>query len=215
MGPALNVFSMKVSSLVTDYSRLSDTNLEFKAQAVIVSLTANANFPTTMPALTELTALKAAFSTALENALDGARTAIALKNQARSELVNCLRFLSVNIESQALGDKAKLLSSGFDLASEGENVPPLTPPAEFKLTDGINPGEIRSAVKRVPQAVAYNHEYTLSSPDSQTAWVVKSGSSREFLFSGLPSGQRVYVRVAAIGRKGQEAYTNVLSRVVQ
>lgn len=206
---------MKSYSLLIDYSRLSDTNLEFKAQGVILSLTGNANFPTTMPTLTDFTAVKDAFSTAMENALDGGRTAIALKNQARSELLNSMRFLAINVDSQALGDRAKLLSSGFDLASGGENVPPLSAPAEFKLTEGINPGEVRSVVKRVPQAVSYNHEYTLSPPDANTAWIVKSGTSREFLFSGLPSGQRIYVRVAAIGRKGQEAYTNVLSRVVQ
>lgn len=206
---------MKTPSLVTDYSRLSDANLEFKAQAVILSLTENPAFPETNPSFTEVSGLKTAFSTSLANALDGGRISIATKNKDRLALINCMRFLAANIESLAQGDKAKLLSSGFDLAAAGENVPPLSAPVEFKLLDGVNPGEISSVVKPVAQAVAYSHEYTFTPPDEATLWSVKSGTSRKVLLSGLPRGQRIFVRVAAIGRKGQQAYTNTLSRVVQ
>ncbi|WP_017257599.1 hypothetical protein [Pedobacter arcticus] len=206
---------MKTPSLVTDYSRLSDANLEFKGQSIILSLTGNPTFPVTTPTLADFTALKVAFSTSLANALDGGRTNIAIKNTDRLALINSMRFLAANIESLAQGDKAKLLSSGFDLSATGETVPPLSAPVEFKLVDGINPGEISSVVKPVAQAVAYSHEYTFTAPDEATVWSVKSGTSRKILLSGLPSGQRIFVRVAAIGRKGQEAYTNTLSRVVQ
>ena len=198
-----------------DYARLSDANLDFKAQAIITSLTGNTYFPTTVPALADFTTIKTDFSTAMENAISGDRTAIALKNQARKRLTGVMRLLAVNIEFQAEEDRAKLVSSGFDLAADGENVPPLAAPTEFRIMDGINRGELRFIVKRVPQAISYLHEYTEEPVTAESRWVSKISSSREHVFTGIRSGARVIGRTAAIGRKGQEAYTNTLTRVVQ
>ncbi|HEY0668654.1 MAG TPA: hypothetical protein VGD22_10785 [Sphingobacteriaceae bacterium] len=206
---------MKTPTLVRDYARLSDANLDFKAQAVIISLTGNAYFPTTVPSLTDFTTVKTDFSTAMNNAVSGDRTAIALKNQAKSVLTEAMRLLAVNIEFLAKGDRAKLVSSGFDLAADGENVPPLAAPADFKITDGLNPGELRFVVKRVPQAVSYVHEYTEDPVTPDSKWISKISTSREHVFTGIRSGVRVVGRTGAIGRKGQEAYSNMLTRVVQ
>jgi hypothetical protein len=206
---------MKTSKLIRDYSKLSDANLDFKAQMIGISLNTNPNFPTTDPTLTEFAAVKAAFTTALQNSANGDRMAVAVKNQAREELLTTMRNLATNIESQAQGDRAKLASSGFELASENESAPPLAGPTNFKITDGLNPGELKLSVKGVPQAVSYLHEYTEDPLTEDSRWISKVSTSREHTFADIRSGLRVHARVAVIGRKGQEVYSNVLSRVVQ
>ena len=206
---------MRTPTLVKDYSKLSDSNLDFKGEAVILSLTGNANFPETTPTLADFTTLHTAFVTAMQNTVTGGRTATAIKNQARTELISGMRQLALNIESLAPGDRAKLTSSGFDLAADGENVPPLSTPTEFKILDGVNPGELKFSVRGVPQAVSYVHEYTEAPLTEDSKWVSKVSSTREHTFTGIRSGIRVYGRTAVVGRKGQEAYSPTLSRVVQ
>ena len=206
---------MKIAKLIKDYSKLSEANLDFKSQMVVINLTGNPNFPVTEPTLADFIVVKSAYTTALQNSAEGGKTAVAIKNQAREELLTNMRNLSLNIEAQAQGDKAKLVSSGFDLAAEGENVPPLTGPTNFKIADGLNAGELKLSVKAVPQAVSYLHEYTDGPVTEESKWISKVSTSREHTFSGIRSGLRVYGRVAVIGRKGQEVYSDVLTRVVQ
>ena len=206
---------MKIAKLIKDYSKLSEANLDFKSQMGVINLTGNPNFPVTEPTLADFIVVKSAYTTALQNSAEGGKTAVAIKNQAREELLTNMRNLSLNIEAQAQGDKAKLVSSGFDLAAEGENVPPLTGPTNFKIADGLNAGELKLSVKAVPQAVSYLHEYTDGPVTEESKWISKVSTSREHTFSGIRSGLRVYGRVAVIGRKGQEVYSDVLTRVVQ
>ncbi len=206
---------MKPASLLKDYSRLSDTKLEFKAQSVIGRLTTNTSFPETTPTLVVFSTAHSAFSSAMDQAVSGDRTAIALKNQARAKLLSAMKQLALNIESLAPGDRAKLMSSGFDLASDGESVPALVAPTEFKITDGVNAGELKFSIKRVPQAVSFMYEYTEEPLTAESVWISKASTSREYLFTGLPSGTRIYGRIAVIGRKNQEAYSAILNRVVQ
>ncbi len=125
---------MKTPSLLKDYSRLSDPNLDFFAQSVIVSLTGNASFPTThlTPSLLNLQR-KEAYSTALEKFVTGYRTAIAVKQQARVALLTMMLNLATNLESIARGDRAMPGSSGLTPASEGENVPPPGAPTNFTI----------------------------------------------------------------------------------
>jgi hypothetical protein len=206
---------MRQTTLVRDYSRLSDANLDLRAGTVVTGLTGNPAFPVTTPPIAEFGALRTAYSTALAESYSGERNAIAIKNQARIDLLAAMKQLAQNLESLAPGDKVKLVSSGFELGSDGENIPPLAAPTEFSITDGVNLGELRFSVRRVPNAVSYVHEYTEEIPSETSRWVSKVSSSREHVFTGLRSGIRIYGRTAAIGRKGQEAYTPVMSRVVQ
>jgi hypothetical protein len=216
-GCTLRVYlkKMKTPSLVKDYTKLSDVNLDFRAQAIIVSLTGNGYFTVTVPPLASLIATKTAYSTSLNNAVSGDKTAIALKNQAKEELLMMIKMLALNLESQAAGNRAMLVSTGFELASEGENVPPIHAPTNFVMLEGINKGEIKFSVKGVPRAISYIHQYTPDPLTESSIWISKASSLREHTFTGLTSGVRIHGRVAAIGRKNQEAYTEVLSKVVQ
>lgn len=206
---------MRKPSLVKDYSKLSDNNLAFRAEAIVLSLTDNVNFPVTVPALADFTTVQTAFATAMEDIINGNRISIAIKNQARVNLLEIMSQLAFNIQSLAPGDRAKLISSGFEMGSDGENVPPIEAPENFKISDGVNPGEIKLSVKGVLQAVSYMHEYTEEPITAESRWISKISSSRQHVFTGLQSGIRIHARTAVIGRKGQQAYSPMLQRVVQ
>ncbi|MNK58855.1 hypothetical protein D3C87_779530 [compost metagenome] len=206
---------MKNQKLILDYNRFSDATLAVKAINIKNGLTDNANFPTTVPSLVDFTALQETFDLALSKTVSADRIQIALKNQARVALLAAMRQLALDINAQANGDRAKLLSSGFDLAASGENSTTISTPTEFRMLDGINAGELKLTCKRVVNAVSYLFEYTDEVPTEETKWKVQPASSRELTLKGLRSGARIYGRIKAIGRRGQEANSEVLSRLVQ
>lgn len=206
---------MKFVTLIKDYSKLSESNLDLKGGKIIAALTGNTDFPTTLPSLADFTAVKNTYSANLVAAASGDRAAIAMKNQDKDSLLGAMRMLAINLEGLAQGSTAKLASTGFDIAANGDSVPAMGAPTNFKVTDGLNAGEIKTSVRGVAQAMMYSHEYALTQPDADTSWTTWVSSSVSCVFTDLPSGTRVYARVGAIGRKEQLVYSDVLSRIVQ
>lgn len=206
---------MKNITLIKDYSKLNEAQLDLKGGKIIASLTGNADFPNTVPTLHDFTTVKNTYSANLIAASSGDRSAIAMKNQDKDSLLGAMRLLAINLEGLALGNQAKLVGTGFDLAANGSNVPAMASPTGYYLSDGMNNGEIKSTVKGVERAMMYSHEYSLTAPDENTNWVTWVTTTVSYTFTGLPSGTRIYGRVAAIGRKDQLVYSDVLSRVVQ
>lgn len=207
---------MKTPNLVRDYSKLSEANLDLKAQSIILALTANANFPATVPTLVNFTTVKTTYSTALGRAVNRDRNFIAQKSAAKTALLLNMKLLSINIESLAQGDKVKLISSGFELTSDGEPSPAIETPTDFILSDGLNAGEIKFSARGSKPVVSYLFQVSTDPVITEDSkWTSKASTSREFTFSNLPSRALIHGRVAAIGRNGQEAFTGVLTRVVQ
>jgi hypothetical protein len=206
---------MKYTRLNYNYGRYNDANLDLKAQSIISSLTNNANFPETTPTLSNFTTVANTYATCLTAAASRDRVAVSLKNDARDAILGYLRLLAINVESLAEGNRSKLISSGFDLATESEGSAMLGLVTGFVLSDGMNPGEIKFSIKAVANAKSYIFEYTEEPLTADSKWISKGSSKREFTFTNLPQGKRIYGRVTAIGTRGQETTSNILSRVVQ
>ena len=98
--------------------------------------------------------------TTMQTACSGDRVNIANKNQARENLLSTMKQLALHNESVATGNRAKQISSGFEIASDGDSTPALEQPKNFKLSEGKNPDEIVSSVEGVPNAISYMHEYS-------------------------------------------------------
>lgn len=212
---ALKNQNMKVAKLIKNYSRLSEAKLDYKAQSIVHELTGNPSFPETDPSLADFTAVKDAYIIARENAANRGKTEIAIKNQNKQLLLEKMSLLATNLESLAKGDRAKLTSTGFDLVKNAEPKPPITGPLVLRLTDGLNPGELKLSVNAISGAVSYNYEFTPDPLTTDSQWIIKSSTAKQHVFNGLPSGTKIYARVAAIARKNQELYSETLSRVVQ
>ncbi len=206
---------MKIQKLLLNYGKLSDANLSQKAIDVKNSLTNNPNFTPAPPGLTSFITLQGEYETALGQVISRDRIKIALKNQSRLLLVQSMYQLALEVNAQANGDRAKLLSSGFDLAYAGEGSALITAPTDFKIVEGLNSGELKFSCKKVPAALSYVFEHTDEMPTEETKWIAVSASTKELTIKGLRSGTRIYGRIKAIGTKGQEASSEILSRIVQ
>ena len=206
---------MKTLKALIDYRKLSDTNLNQKAIDVKNGLTNNPNFTPALPSLANFIALQEAYEAALAMVASRDRIKIAEKNQARLALVDGMYQLALEVNAAANGDQAKLLSSGFDISQTGESNTSITSPAEFKIAEGVNSGELKFSCKKVLYAICYIFEYTDELPTEDTKWTAIPCSTRELTIKGLRSGTRIYGRIKAIGTKGQEASSEILSKIVQ
>ena len=206
---------MRKQSLIKNYDKLSDPGLEVKAQEIIACLTGNANFPAIIPSFAEFTAAAELFATRLSAAASRDRVAVILKKDAREALLTLMRQLAVIIESLADENVSKLASSGFTLTSPGGNSSPIEAPRDFQLYDGKNSGEMRFSVSKVANAKSYMFQYTKGPVSAESQWISRGSTFKEYTFTNLPVGERLFCRVAVIGPRGQEVYSVTLSRIVQ
>lgn len=206
---------MKTEKLILDYKRYSDKDLLMISSNVVTKLTGNVNFPETQPTIAAFTLLQTKFSECLQKANGGDREQIALKNQAKEALTDSMRLLAMNIDWLANGDKAKLLSCGFILASVGDRSTSLGQPKNFKILDTQSIGQLKLQCNRADNALSYVFEFAYEEDFLNNVWTIKTASTRSLVISGLISGKKVYARIKAVGRKGQESYTETLWRIVQ
>lgn len=198
---------------LTNFTALTDSGLEVKAQLIISSLTGNANFPTPTPTLAALQTALDAFSEALVKAGTGNRVDIAIKNEAREVLIDLMRSLCTYVNFTANGERSILLSSGFSISKEREPVI-ITKPQNLKVENGLSSGELLVSVSSVKGASAYLHEYTTDATLAPAGWVSNATTTSKALLNNLQPGTMYYCRVGAVGANGQLVYSDAVSRMV-
>jgi len=204
---------MKTPRLKLDFVRLSDPDLEIKAQAIVTAMTDNTFFATPVPALATVTAFITNYSTALSKAQTRDKAEVANKNYMRSLLEKTLMDLAGYVTFTSGGSEPALVSSGFDLAKPAANLPPIGVPDNFTVDNGVNEGEVISSVDRVTGARSYIHEYTADPVTPTSEWTQQFTTVRKCTIADLEPGKKYWFRVAAIGPRQQIAYTNVQLRM--
>lgn len=204
----------KKSKALVGFSDLSDPSFETMSLTVINFMTGNANFPTPIPAIADVTTAVTDFSTALLAAKTGNRAQCAEKNEKRAAVDGMLRNLVSYVNFIAKGNRPLLLTTGFDLNSESDSGPVLTKPENPQVINGLNPGELTASVKAMPGAKAYVYEYSSDVTFSETSWQRFTVTTASYTFTGLSKGKEYYCRIAVVGSKGQMAYSDTISRVV-
>jgi len=195
------------------FKNLPDAGLLAKTETIINAMTANPHFPTPEPAIAVVTTANTAYGDALKVAKTGTRADSALKNQQRDALEQLLTDLAAYVNFTAKGDRAILLTSGFDITSE-DAPPVVTKPASIKVVNGKNPGELASSVPRMDGGISFSHEYTLDPELAEKSWQRFTSTKANFTFTGLEPGKTYFVRVGAVGSKDQTVYSDVISRIV-
>jgi hypothetical protein len=206
---------MKESKIVTAFVRASDANLNTKAQFILTSMTGNTNFTTPTPTLAAITTARTNFDTALTVAQTRDLNKIAAKNDKRQILVGLLKQLVNYVELIANGNRTVLLSSGFDLAKDGSEMPILGDIINFTLKDGMAQGSVVSECNGVANVVSYIHGYTADPYSAASVWTEEFSTSASFTHINLQSGQKYWFRIKAMGRNGQFAISNAVPRLVQ
>jgi len=117
---------------------LPDTKLDGFGANVVVKMTGNPAFPASPLTMAELGALRLGFHNALLAALQGGSQLIALREEARAELVLALRQVGAYVQSVAGQSLATLLSSGFEAVSTNRAQSPLDTPVILAIDNSMS-----------------------------------------------------------------------------
>ena len=205
---------MKMQKINTSFTTFSDANLEQKASYILELMTGNAAFPNPAPSLGQLQAEVNAYGQALTAAAGLDRTQVALKNEARQTMEITLSKLGMYVMNVALGNVALLTSSGFTL-NKPDDVIYIDNPGSVVIENGITSGELVVSVTAVKGAKSYQHQIATEQPLEATEWKSTSTSRSKITYTNLQPGKQYWVRVAAIGSRGQIAYSPVAAKFVQ
>ena len=105
----------------------------------------------TLRAFDARTALEAAITAAI----DGGRTARAIRNTRQAELKLLLDQLSGYVSSRAEGNELAILSSGFEVRRTGKPLPEPLPPANVRAELTMHPGRVALNWERTRGAVTF------------------------------------------------------------
>jgi hypothetical protein len=199
--------------ITTGFNSLSDSSFSDKAESIYESMNGNANFPSPIPALADVSAAVTAYSTALITAQSRDKNDVAIKNQNRDALTDVLTQLASYVMLTANGDRAMLVSSGFDLAKEPQPSP-IAKPDNVQVVNGINAGELVVSVTAVKGAKSYVHQYTGDPVTAESDWMHVNSTSSKYTFRNLDSAKRYWCRVAAVGSYDQVVVSDPVSRIV-
>ena len=171
------------------------------AAKVLTLNTAKTTLVTANSAYVALLAALAAAKVARDAAEDG----------VRKELVS----LVAAVESEAKGNAVMLAASGFTLASAP--VQTTQPPGQvlnLAVTGGDDEGELDLTCDPVEGARTYEVETSLLAPPNAVWTRAHQGTTSKASLSGLTSGQRMWLRMRAIGVKGPGAWSDVATKTV-
>jgi hypothetical protein len=163
--------------------------------------------------LNELEKVAPELETALVKAKSRDKEWVAIKNNKKANALALLAQLAQYIIEISKGDRTLILSSGFEVVEEQTGkIKPSIESLEVEL-GAAGEATLHAEVKK--GAVAYIHQYTTEAPDLNTVWHSAGHTTGNYTFTGLSSDKRYWFRVIAIGRKGQQAYSPVVSRSIQ
>ena len=208
----------KMSKVKLDLKAKSDLELRQFAQQHITKMTGNTNFTTLDPDAATFLAASDAFAKALAEAEEAQNTAkqkTAAKEAARVGLETVLTDRGSYVERKSGGDKAKILSTGFDVRSEGTPSGIPAQVANLSLSTGDNAGELDMHWDAVNGGKITYEIHTSPDPVSPTSWTNQPRSTKsKTSLTGLTSGARVWVRVRATGSGGEGAWSDPVSKIV-
>lgn len=182
-------------------------------QRVIEKMENNPVFPNPPAALAELKKAAPEYADALVKAKSRDKEMVALKNNRKAIIFGLLEDLATYVMATCNNDQALLLSSGFDITEELRSTP--KPAIEMLEVDLGVPGEATVKVRKKTGVIAFVHQYATEQPGANTVWTNEESSIRTHTFRELTSDKRYWFRTVAIGRKGQKAYSPVVSRSIQ
>jgi hypothetical protein len=206
---------MNLRKLLTNFNNVPKMEIGPLAQNCLTNTVGNVRYPNakalTDALLAALTPYLAAASIAHPTPTQTAELA-----QLRTALNQALSAVAQMANQLFPDDEAALLSTGLNLSKERERHTTLEAPLRFQLVDGPTPGTLCAKAKRPPYAVALKYLYTLDPTEPDIEWYVVVVRDGDALLTQCKSGDRVYVKVAAVGGDtDQQPFTEVLSRMVQ
>ncbi|HNU57625.1 MAG TPA: fibronectin type III domain-containing protein [Flavobacteriales bacterium] len=188
---------------------MNATGMVERARSHEQRLDGNAAFPTPVPSLATITTAREALEAAITDALDGSRTAIAIRKARRTELKQLLDQLAGYVSSVAEGNELAILSSGFEVRRRNTPLPEPGAPKGLRAALSAHPGRAVLDWEPARGAVTYHVQVNRSSPDDAAAWELVGVSTRSrYTVNGLADAKPHWFRVSAIGAAGMSPWSD-------
>lgn len=211
-----------MAKLKLNTSRMNSAQLIAKADIVLPKIAPTAPATPPVPNMTaRAAALQAARNKAKASydAYENAKTALSALKVLRDADADDLRVehnaMGSALEGETRGDPVALSATGYDLADA--NTPSSSAPGmidNLKITAGDEAGALDGSFD--PEELAYVYEIQCTTVDSVNGpWTsCPSQTVSVFRILGLTSGQRVWVRVRAVGTNGAGPWSDPYSKIV-
>ena len=168
-------------------------------------MTNNTQYPPPTPTLAVLTTSVNAFETAVHEALDGGKIAIATRNAARVELLALMRQLAAYVQASCNAELLALIGSGFDAVRAPSPVGVLPAPQNPRLMLTGKSGELQFKFDRVNNANNYSVQ---TAPAATGPWEDDSlSTAARVLIGGLTPGETLWARACANGSAGASEWS--------
>jgi hypothetical protein len=205
-----------MATLKKGTSRLTPTEMVDKARLVEQRMDGNAAFPNPTPSLTAIATAREALEAAITAAMDGGRTATAIRRHRFKELKQLLDQLAGYVSSIAEGNELAILSCGFEVRRNGPPAAEPAPPKGLEASLSAHPGRAELSWQPVKEALTYHVQVNRVSPDDASAWELVGVTTRSRTsLSGLASARVHWFRVAAIGTKGMGPWSDVAHTLIR
>ena len=202
--------------VIIDYGDLNDNDLHKLVASMLLGLTGNPNFTWPVGKLLGIQEKNDEFNTRILAASTNDSVKIALKNEWRIDLLSEIHDTAQDVNRQAAGNLAKLLSSGLTLVRNRGIVGPLDSPSGFKVVNGPNPGELVCSVDAHSDAVMYFFYFApVPAPEDIEDWKLKPSTKRKKTFRGFKSGDQIAVKAAYQGTVDELNYSETIYIYVQ
>ena len=180
---------------------------------MLISMTNNGYFPDCTSLVNELRDLQEQFIKALSDAGLKDLEKVSLKNNLRGQLIQKLKQLGEYAATVSKGEDTLMLSSGFPVIRPVDEII-LDTPDNFRISPGVQNGEIVMQVQRVMGAKSYMYQYTPHPVTKESIWESVYDTRCKATLTGLPLGVRYWFRIAAVGARKQIVYTDALDRYI-
>ena len=193
---------------ITFLTRGSDKELITFSGRIVESMTANAVYPAPFPTLAVVIALRNSYVSAVNGLSRGAQ-AIALRNQTRAALAQALRDLALYVQHASLGDRVKLIGSGFPVQLRGSrgSVGALPPPANVRVRRTLNSNQLVALCDKVPGARSFQWRYATA--HAPTLWTLADPiTTARFVLDNAVPGTIYTMQVRVFGTAGPSDWSN-------
>ena len=206
-----------MAQIKLNFSRLSIPEKIARARQIVASMTGNAHFSAPQPPLSAITAaaddLEVAAADA-QTARQAAKTKTTIQNSKEDVLDRIVSQEAGYVYAVSGGDEAIVQSAGMDVRAAPGTVAIPAPPQALSATAGDHDGQMDLSWDPQIGAATYVLE-TSPDPPTATSWNHAGVSTRStFTLTGLLSGSRIWMRVAAVNPAGQSGWSDPATKIV-
>lgn len=198
------------------FSNLSVPEQIERARLIVFKMTGNATYATPNPSLASVTAANDALEDAYNISRNRDKVLVAAMRLRRKELLFIISQLAAYVQQASDGDEEKISSSGFSVRGKGTPRPVIAGMVhDVRLSDGSKSGRVKVDWNKADDAVIYLVEYSLDSSDSAEFKIAGITTSLHKEIGDYTPGQKLWVRITALGREEAGPASETVSIIVR